>query len=98
MTNDMEVDVLEERQAGQAADENRRRRREQRDPVGGDLLAQMRVMMGEVIKKETAETLEKVCPIEKTVEAHETRLQDHDRKFQDLESAVTRAQDRELGC
>ena len=32
--------------------------------------------------------------IEKKVEAHETRIQDHDRKFQDLESAVTLLQSR----
>ena len=67
---------------------NRRRQREQHEPAGGDLSTQMRATMEEVNRREKAETCEKVCLIEKKVDAHEVKIQEHDRRKSSTEGSL----------
>ena len=48
----------------------------------------MRIMMEEVIRREKAETWERVAQMERKVDHHEFKIQEHDKKFLDLEIAV----------
>ena len=48
----------------------------------------MRATVEDVVRRGKAETWEKVCPIEKIVDTHEVKIQEHYGRFQDLENAV----------
>ena len=48
----------------------------------------------EVIRREKAETWERVVQIDKKVDHHEFKIQEHDKKFLDLESLVAELKSR----
>ena len=50
--------------------------------------------MEEVIRREKAETWERVTQVEKKVDHHEFKIQEHGKKFLDLESAVAELKSR----
>ena len=91
---EMEVEGSVKSQAEQAAEASRRRQRDQLEAALGDLLSQMRITMEEVIRREKAETWERVAQIEKKVDHHESKIKEHDKKFLDLESAVAELKSR----
>ena len=91
---EMELEGSVKSQAEQAAEVSRRRQRDQLEAALGHLLSQMRITMEEVIRREKAETWERVAQIEKKVDHHESKIKEHDEKFLDLESEVAELRSR----